>query len=128
MQKVENIRVIGLVLDEGFDPKEANNARKLILDKGYVYGRMIGINTFHKDVHTIMSGIDGVFFVPRKDSREISVTSLNTLALAQKLGKEVYSKRSNSHLRYTWDCEERSVGDEFKDSYKPCEVVRAKFK
>ncbi len=128
MRKIENVRIISLVLDEGFDPKEANDARKLILDKGYHYGKLIGINSESRDIHSVLVASDAIFFVPRKDSRDISITSLNTLYRAQSLGREVYSKRSNQKLRYKWDCEERSIGDSFSESYKPCEVRSKKIK
>lgn len=120
------IPTICIVVDEGFDPKEANTARKMIVDRGYHYGKLIGINMVHSDVRSAIIGSDRVFFVPRKDTRDISITSLGTLALAQSLGREVYSKGSNSHLRYKWDCEERAIGERFTDAFKPCDVVRVK--
>lgn len=121
-----DIETISIVVDEGFDPKEANATRKMIIDRGYNYGQLIGINALHKDVYTAIVRSKKIFFVPKKDSRDITITSLNTLALAQSLGREVYSKGSNSHLRYKWDCKERAIGDDFADAYKPCDVVRVR--
>ena len=126
--KINNIKVISLVLDEGFDPKEANDARKLILDRGYDFGKLIGINVSPRELHSLIVCSDGVFFIPKKDTRDISLNSLNTLYLAQSLGREVYSKKSNEKLRYKWDCEERAIGYKFADAYKPCDVLNKKRK